>query len=409
LALMVFAPASPAPSANAKLARPVELFGFALAFAYAVYLVSSFIQGSWLIAADGAGLPADFVNVWAAGHLAITGHAASAYDGPTHKAIEVSAVGHPFDGYYGWHYPPTFLFVAMPLSLLPYAVACVVWTFGTFPAYLIAIRRIIGARIGYLLAAAFPAVLANFIVGQNGFLSAALIGGTLLLLDRRPVAAGVLLGLLTYKPHLGLLFPIALIASGRWRVFVTAAIVATAIAGASWLAFGCAAWQAFVAGIGHASQAFLSQDHADWAKLQTVFGLARTLGGSEALAWTLQGGLALIAATLIAALWHSHRTDEVKAAALATAALLATPYLYTYDLVVLAVPLAFLFRLGLAQGFLPYEDIGIGLACLLVLIFPFVKAPIGFFALLAVAGLIARRAMRDESHGTRLASAAQGS
>ncbi|HSP48865.1 MAG TPA: hypothetical protein VLN61_01520 [Pseudolabrys sp.] len=73
--------------------------------------------------------------------------------------------------------------------------------------------------------------------------------------------------------------------------------------------------------------------------------------------------------------------------------MLATPYLYTYDLVVLAVPLAFLWRLGRARGFLNHELAGIALACLLVLIFPFVKAPVGFAAVLLVAALIARRAL----------------
>jgi membrane protein implicated in regulation of membrane protease activity len=74
--------------------------------------------------------------------------------------------------------------------------------------------------------------------------------------------------------------------------------------------------------------------------------------------------------------------------------LLATPYLYTYDLVVLAVPLAFLLRFGTARGFLPWDLMGIGVACGLVLVFPFVKLPVGFAALLVVAALLARRIIR---------------
>jgi len=119
----------------------------------------------------------------------------------------------------------------------------------------------------------------------------------------------------------------------------------------------------------------------------------RTLGGSEPLAWTVQAMVALGAASAIAMLWRSRAGYEIKAAALGAGAMLATPYLYTYDLVVLAVPLAFLFRLGRARGFLPHEIAGIGVACLLILIFPFVKAPVGFAAVLVVAALIARRAL----------------
>lgn len=386
-----------AARAGPPLVRPVELACFALIVAHAVYLVASYLQGVWLIAPDGGGIPTDFVNVWAAGKLVLEGHPAAAYDWPTHKAMEVVALGHPFDGYFGWHYPPVFLFVAAALAMLPYTTAYILWTFGTFPAYLIALRAIVGDRTGYVLAAAFPAILCNFVVGQNGFLSAGLLGGTLFMLVERPILAGLCLGLLTYKPHLGILFPIALIAGGYWRTFFTAGIVAALMTAVSWAAFGTETWQAFAGNIGHTSQAFLSDGWADFGKLQTAFGLVRILGGSESLAWGVQGMVVLAAAMAIAALWRSRAEFAIKAAALGAGAMLATPYLYTYDLVVLAVPLAYLFRLGRARGFLPHEMAGIGLACLLVLIFPFVKAPVGFAAVLIVAALIARRALMPET------------
>jgi hypothetical protein len=378
----------------APLARPVELVCFALIVAHAVYLATSFWQGSWIVAPDGKGIASDFVNVWAAGKLALDGLPAVAYDWPAHKAAEVLAVGHDFDGYFGWHYPPTFLFAAVTLALLPYTAAYALWAFVTFPAYLAAMRGIIGDRSGYWLAAAFPAVLSNFIVGQNGFLTAGLIGGTLLFIERRPVVAGIFLGLLTYKPHLGLLFPLVLAVSGHWRVFFVASAVGAIMAALSWLAFGSVTWIAFFDSISHTSQAFLSDGWANWGKLQTAFGITRTLGGGEALAWTAQGALAAVTALVVCAIWRGRAAFDIKAAALGTGAMLATPYLYTYDLVVLAIPLAFLIRLGRRDGFLAYEWHGIALACLLVLVFPFVTAPVGFAAVLAVAALILRRALR---------------
>jgi arabinofuranan 3-O-arabinosyltransferase len=384
---------SPGHVADAKLSRPLELVAFALVVAHAVYLAACYLQGIWIVAPDGTGVQSDFVNVWAAGRMVLEGHPASAYDWPAHKIVEEAAVGHPFVGYFGWHYPPPFLFVAAGLALLSFATAYAVWVFGTFPIYLAAIRAIIGDRTGYLLAAAFPAVLSNFIVGQNGFLTAGLFGGALLLLDRRPIVAGVLIGLLSYKPHLGFLFPIALAAGGHWRTFGAATATAALIAAASWLAFGTDTWLGFFANIGHTEQAFLSEGAADLGKMQTAFGTVRTLGGSEALAWCVQAAVALAAAIAVAALWRSRAGEEIKAAALGTAAMLATPYLYTYDLVVLAVPLAFLFRLGRARGFLPQEWVGIAIACFLILIFPFVKAPVGLAAILVIAALIARRAV----------------
>ncbi len=378
------------PARSLPHSRPIELICSALIVGQLVYLIASYLQGSWLAA--GA-VPTDFVNVWAAGQLVLQGNPAAAYDWPTHKAMEVIALGHPFAGYFGWHYPPTFLPVAALLAAMPYVPAQIVFLFSTFCLYVFCVRAIVDTRAGFVLAAAFPALLANAIAGQNGFLSAALLGGTLLCIERRPLLAGVLLGLLTYKPHLGLLFPIALAAGGHWRVFIVAGIVAALMAVASWGAFGTETWQAFIGNIGHTSQAFLSEGWADFGKLQTAFGLTRTLGFGEPLAWSVQGVVALTTAVAVAALWRSQAAYEIKAAALGAGAMLATPYLYTYDLVVLAVPLAFLWKLGRARGFLTHELAGIGLACLLVLIFPFVKAPVGFAAVLLVAGLIARRAL----------------
>jgi hypothetical protein len=378
---------SPARGAGAKLAHPVELVCFALIVVNVVSLAAFYLQGLWI--KEGAGNVADFLALWAAGRAALAGHAAAAYDWPTLRLIEENAVGH-FNGYLGWRYPPPFLFVAAALALLPYASAFLVWLFGTFLCYLAAIRAIIGDRVGYFLAAAFPPVLANFMAGQNGFLSASLIGGALALLERQPIGAGVLLGLLTYKPHLGLLFPIALVAGGYWRVFITAAIVTALMAALSLAAFGAEGWHAFFPVIGDAMYA---ESQAYWGRLQSAFGLVRLFFDSEVLAWAVQGTMAIIAAAAVAILWRGRTAYEIKAAALGAGVLMATPHVLTYDLVILAVPIAFLFRLGRTQGFLKHELAGIGLACVLILIYPFVVAPVAYVAVLVVATLVLRRAL----------------
>jgi arabinofuranan 3-O-arabinosyltransferase len=387
---------APHHSGHPALPRLVDSVCLTLVVTYAVFLVGSYLAGNWLVAPDGSNVASDFVDVWAAGHLTLHGHAATAYDWPTHKAVEDWALGRHFDGYYGWHYPPVFLFVAAALASLPYTLSFLVWCVGSFLLYLAAIRAIIGDRAGYLLGAAFPPVLANFFVGQNGFLSAALIGATLIFIERRQaILAGALLGLLIYKPHLGLLFPVALVAAGEWRAIAAAATVAAVAAAASWFVFGEASWLAFLGHIGESSQAIFADGKAGFSKLQTAFGLTRALGGSETLAWSVQAIVALATAGAVGSLWRSRAPYDLKAAALGTAALLATPYLYTYDLAVLAVPLAFLLRFGRAQGFLPNELPVIGVASFLILIFivPAMHVPTGFIAVLLVAALIARRAL----------------
>ena len=380
---------SPVHGAGAKLSRPVELVCFALLVLNVVYLATAWTQGSWLIGADGKNLFNDFVTIWSAGKMALAGQAAQAYDWAQLKPVDETVVG-PVSGYLGWPYPPTFLLVASALALLPYVSAFFVWVFGTFAAYVVVIRAIVGDRVGYFLAVAFPGVIANFMVGQTAFVSAALIGSTLTLMDTQPVWAGVLLGLLTYKPHLGLLFPIALAVSGRWTVFFTAGLVAALMAATSWLVFGTASWEAFAPGLGHA---LVTEGAADWGKMQTVFGLVHALSGNDTLAWAAQIAVALTAACAVAALWRSDAAYEIKAAGLGVATLLAAPHLLTYDLAVLAVPLAFLFRLGRATGFFRYETAGMGLACLLILSFPFFEAPVCLAAILVVAAMVANRTL----------------
>src|SRR3954469_15010992 len=304
--------------ASIPLARPVELICFGLCVMNVVYLGASFVYGSWLIDPQGHAIATDFVNVWAGGRQVLDGNPAAAYDVAVHKATEVAAVGHPFRGEFPWNYPPTFLFVATLLALIPYVQAYAAWVFLTFPIYAATVRGVVGDRVGILLACAFPGILSNAMVGQNGFVTAALFGGALLSMERRPLLAGCLVGLLSFKPHLGILFPIALIAGGNWRVLLVAAGTTTLLALASCSVFGIETWQAFLHSLPVASEATLAQGRADWAKLQSVFALTRLLGGSAALAWGLQLTLSGIVAFALCELWRSRIRVELKAAALAT-------------------------------------------------------------------------------------------
>jgi arabinofuranan 3-O-arabinosyltransferase len=265
--------------------------------------------------------------------------------------------------------------------------------FLTFPLYVTTIRGIIGDRIGILLAFGFPGILSNAMVGQNGYVTAALFGGALMFMERRPLLAGCLVGLLSFKPHLGILFPIVLIAGGHWRVIGAATIVVLLLFAASCLAFGVGTWEAFVQALPVVSQTTLGEGSADWARLQSLFGLVRMIGGSEVLAWTLQTMLAAGVVIQLIAMWRSKISCDLKAAALVTGTLLCTPYLFIYDLVVLAVAMAFLFRAGRNAGELPGEMIGLGAASLLIFIYPFVQAPVGWLAILVVGLLTARRTL----------------
>jgi hypothetical protein len=364
-----------------------------LALAYLVILGGSYLKGDFLADPQGRPIANDFVNVWAAGQLMRDGDPAAAYDWPAHKAAEVKAVGHDFDGYYGWHYPPTFLFAAAALATLPFLTAAVLWLVATLWAYAAALCGILGGRTGVLVALGFPAAIWNVTAGQNGFLTAALIGGTLGLLERRPALAGICLGLLTYKPQFGLLFPIALIADRQWRVIAVASLTAIGLGFLAWLAFGSAAWQAFAQWMPVTSRVVLGEGLADWGRLQSLFGVVRSHGGSEQLAWIVQALGSITVTAGVVWVWRSRFAFHLKAAALAAGTLLVTPYVYMYDLVILAVAVAFLLRYALAHGFTASDVAGLGGGAALILIYPAVPTQVGLAAVLIVAALIVHRAV----------------
>ena len=375
-------------------AIPTSLFNvcFVLFVINVSFFPAAYFSHWWIYDPKGLGIPTDFINVWAAGRLALEGHPAQAWDWDIQRPIEIAQLGQDFLGYFAWHYPPPFLFVASLLARLPYGAAFMSWVFISLVPYLVVVRAIVGRPFGWMLALAAPMVLNNALVGQNGFFTAALIGGTLYLMPVRPVLAGICLGLLSYKPQYGLLFPLVLIAASQWTVFFSAAVVTVLMAVVSWLAFGTESWQAFFHWMPMFSQAFLTEGKATWWKLQSLFSLVRFLGGTEQLAWIFQWILTATVAVVLAVMWRSRVSYSLKAAALATGTLLITPYLFMYDMMVLAIPVAFLVRIGLRSGFRRYELPALGCAAALIFSFIMFGAPVGLGSTLIVATLIMRRA-----------------
>jgi arabinofuranan 3-O-arabinosyltransferase len=365
---------------------------FALLVVNATFFPAAYVSHCWIYGVDGLPIPTDFVNVWAAGKLVLEGHPALAYDWDIQKQVELALLKQDFPGYFAWHYPPPFLFVASLLAQFPYAVAFVGWVSVSILPYLAVMRAIIGRSFALVLAIGFPMVLSNALVGQNGFLTASLIGGALYLLPTRKVLSGICLGLLTYKPQYGLLFPLVLIAASEWTVFVTAGATAIMLAFASWLAFGTESWQAFFHWMPTFSQAFLVEGKATWWKLQSLYSMVRYLGGSEQLGWIFHWVLTASVATTLVVIWRSHVRYSLKAAALAVGTLLTTPYLFMYDMMVLAIPVAYLVRMGFAHGFRSYELPALACGVVLIVIFIFLGIPVGFVMTLAIGGLVLRRA-----------------
>lgn len=307
----------------------------------------------------GRPLGTDFSNVYAAGTYVLEGDAATPFDPELQYRREGLIFG-PETPFFGWHYPPFFLGLAAVLALMPYWLALLVWQGATLALYLWAMRGILGSACGkdplwVVLALAFPAVFINLGHGHNGFLTAALVAGALIELDRRPWLSGILIGLLAYKPQFGLLIPLVLAVSARWRVFFAAAATVAVLALAVTLAFGADVWTAFLASTKFTRTVVLEQGDTGWHKIQSVFSIVRMWGGGIDLAYALQGAVTIAVAGALAWLWRSSAAFPLKAAALLIGTVLATPYVLDYDLMLLAPAIAFLAADGASRGFSPYE------------------------------------------------------
>jgi hypothetical protein len=227
-------------------------------------------------------------------------------------------------------------------------------------------------------------------------LTAALLGGALVLLERRPIVAGVLVGLLAYKPQFGLLIPLVLLATGRWRVIAAATATVLATCAATLVLFGPKVWRAFAEFTAFTRIVVLEAGDTGWEKIQSLFSAVRSWGGGVELAYAAQSALALAIAATLVWLWRSRAAYELKAAALACGCLLVTPYVLDYDLVVLAIALAFFVRYGLAHGFRDYEVSLLAFVWLVPLVTRSIAGvtglPLGLIAMLALYALTLRRA-----------------
>jgi hypothetical protein len=306
---------------------------------------------------EGKPVGGDFLAFWTASRLALDGHPAAAYDPLTHLAAQHAVLpalaGRP--GYQAFLYPPTFLLICLPFALLPYLVSLGVWLVSTFAVLFAALRRILPQRSAIVPIAAFPSLLTNCGHGQNGFLSGACFAGGLVLAGQRPFCAGMCLGVLVFKPHLLAVIPLVMMAAGRWWVVAGTATSACLLLGLSYAVFGAAAWHAFLA-LAPAARSMLEQGRIfDISYVRSVFAAVRVMHGGIGLAYILQAPVTLCAVALAcASAWRRPGVQAELALAVA-AAMLASPYLQDYDLVCLAVPMAWLAASALQSGWLPYE------------------------------------------------------
>lgn len=311
---------------------------------YAVRLVSlafGFVIALALFSNVNVARQMDFISFWAAGRLVLSGDVLGAYDIDTHRAVQLAIV--EFDGLLPFAYPPLFLFLVIPFALLPYSIAAIVWVAISLALYLLAARRF-SPSSGWT-AAAYPPVLINGLMGQNGLLTGAIFIFGATLMKRHPFKAGLVLGCLVIKPHLGILMPLAFAAGGHWRAFMGAAVSSAGLALLGLLVFGIEAYAAFLEQLPLFSS-IASEGHVGWHKMVSVYASLSLAGAIPTLAWGAHILVGCAAALAVFMAWRGNSEIEAKMAMLAAGSVLVSPYLYLYDTVLLLLPFVWLARNG---------------------------------------------------------------
>ncbi|HEX5777774.1 MAG TPA: glycosyltransferase family 87 protein [Xanthobacteraceae bacterium] len=314
---------------------------------------------------------ADFINYWTAAYLGLAGRAHEIYDWRAFHAVQETVVGAPI-GPFHYSYPPVLIILTLPLALVPYVPALFAWLVASWFAFYAALRSAMPRSGVLLLALAVPAGYINTAGGQNGYWTAAFLGGGLVLLERRPTIAGVLFGLLIYKPHLGLMIPVFLIAGRQWRAFFAAAATVIALVGASVLAFGPEIWTEYAASASKLRQWILEDGEDVFHRMLSVFVAARRLGLDVTSAYMVQAAIGVAAAALVAVAWYREAPAPIRYSLAILGTFLATPYLQDYDLVVAAFVVAWLFA---TPG--RFSQIPVMIVSALILLAPIFAAPVG--------------------------------
>lgn len=320
---------------------------------------------------EGVYLGADFINYWSGAHVAAEGHPAQVYDLRGFIAWQ-RAHSAPNAEIKWYSYPPTALLMTLPLALMNYKAALAAWLVAGWVLCWLLLKRVVNWDTAAIAVLGTPASLINALSGQNGQFSAAFLCGGIMLLETHPIAAGLLFGLLCFKPHLAVLVPIVLAVGGYWRSFAAAAVTSLVAIAASWMMFGTQTWMSFL----HTApiNALLMENDAGlWRRMPTVFSMIRLAGGPVSVAYAAQIVSALAAVFVSVRIWRSQTPLSRKGAVLILATFLVTPYAWDYDLVSLTFAAAWLAIDGLKEGFVRWEK-----TCLVaVIVFPLYFSMLG--------------------------------
>ncbi|EME3970256.1 DUF2029 domain-containing protein [Vibrio fluvialis] len=344
----------------------------------------------------------DFLQFWTAASLAVNDRYNDIYDFfvfTSHAPEQVKESGVTFN----FLYPPHALALILPIGKLNYIPALALWTVSCLAIYLIVAKFSLRNfdRFWFALILA-PATIQNISFGQSGLFSSALLVGGLICLKRYPKIAGILFGILTFKPHMGLLIPIALIAGSYWKTLLWASISTLSFLGLSIYILDVTIWLSWFE-----NEPWVYAKH--WIEHGVGLGIFmqpspftsfRLLFGSLSVAWASQFIFSVLAAICVGLVFKKSKDEELKYSVLIIATYLASPYVHSYDLAALSVVVIWLLQRGIKFGFERGEKLILLLAWFLpflIILLSYDGLPLSPFFLLYFLIYVCRKALLDNS------------
>lgn len=280
----------------------------------------------------------DFFNVWSGGNLAISSQLDTLYNYKAYMQWQENLFG-PLDPY-NYSYPPQSLFLAIPFASLPYIMALTAWTFAGAAFFIWAARPYMPENLSPLLAAATPAAIVNIWAGHYGFV----VGGLwLLFFDatvQAPRRSGIFAGLLTIKPHLGLLIALTLLHRRMFgAILVALAVTATCVVLSGWV-FGFDLWHQWIFDTSALQTRIMTAPGKKFYYLMmpSTFITLRDAPQLVAIA-----GQICVAGLALFFVWKARNVDNRSLAFItATATAVISPYIFNYDLTVASLGFAVL-------------------------------------------------------------------
>lgn len=276
----------------------------------------------------------DYLSFWAAGRLVLQGDPSLAYNIGAHGAVE-NTIAH-IGGRMPFPYPPPFLAIVTPFAFLPFGAAFIAWVAVTSIFYAYSMSRMVPLAIAF---GNTPACI-DFMIGQNGFLICGVFTLGLSLISLYPFFAGGILGFMILKPQLALLLPVAMLAGREWRVIAGAVVTSIALVLVAVIALGLRSYEGFW-NILPFYVDLLRHNKEPWNELISPFALARFVGIPLGAALLIHILVAIPATVATARAWWLKMDQRVPI--LAAATLLVPPYAFTYDALLIVVPLGYLF------------------------------------------------------------------